>query len=198
MEPTPFQILGGVGGFILLVAWFIYIATTFYREGREHGFDRGVVLGEQRQRKKRKQDLEKRKQDLDAMWKRWEQREQDWTKLIAKLYLGWQETSTSTKLLVHVDTMLDQIMQRPALWGALGSVELQVLRLLEVRLIATCGASPGDTRVMDRYHAFLQREFPDNPGRGLSACVDNDLDAFTIKLRDFCYSTCAEQDVARS
>jgi len=93
-----------------------------------------------------------------------------------------------TQLIVaYLDSTLDTMVERPALWGALPCVELQVLRLLEVRLIAVRRGSMEETNEVAReWRAFLSKMFSNWSGGGLLTCVEGDEAAFASKLSEFC------------
>lgn len=102
---------------------------------------------------------------------------------------------SNTKLVEYLDSVLDSMSKIPSCWGALDSVELQVLRILEVRLLVTKGGSFEDTNnVTTMYLKFLKDEFPKTRGRGLSVCVDDDVEVFADALKKFCGIVRAEQD----
>ncbi len=102
---------------------------------------------------------------------------------------------SNAKLVEYLDSVLDSMLKIPSCWGALGCVENQVLRILEVRLLVTQGGTFEDTNnVMTTYLKFLKEEFPKTRGRGLSVCVDDDVAEFADALKKFCGIVRAEQD----
>ncbi len=102
---------------------------------------------------------------------------------------------SNAKLVEYLDSVLDSMLEIPSCWGALGCVELQVMRILEVRLLVTQGRSFENTNtVMSMYREFLKDEFPKIQGRGLSVCVDDDVVEFAYVLKKFCDHVREEQD----
>ncbi|TMQ14590.1 MAG: hypothetical protein E6J90_01830 [Deltaproteobacteria bacterium] len=74
-------------------------------------------------------------------------------------------------LLRFVDERLDHMLEAPQLWGADESVELQILQLLEIRLlIAAQRQGPEDWRqVQLDYERFLAEQLPGSPPITLTA-----------------------------
>ena len=77
----------------------------------------------------------------------------------------------ATTLLRFVDERLDQMLEAPQLWGADESVELQILQLLEIRLLVTAPPrGPEDWRqVQLDYERFLADHLPGSPPTTLTA-----------------------------
>lgn len=61
--------------------------------------------------------------------------------------------------MTYIDVTMQSIACRPALWGPLGSLELQVIRLLEVRAVLR-GRSGTANAVSRAYGAFVARKYP--------------------------------------
>ena len=98
-------------------------------------------------------------------------------------------TNDEVGLLKFLDSTIDGILERPALWGPLPSVELQLLRLLEVRavLLADERHAAAD-EVAPQYRKYLSSLFPENP-LSLRSCIEmsgGSEDDFKQKLREFC------------
>lgn len=64
-------------------------------------------------------------------------------------------------VLGFIDSTLDQILQRPGFWGSLRSVDLQVVRLLEVRFVLAGGDTHEAGLVMRSYVDYVDENFPD-------------------------------------
>jgi hypothetical protein len=79
--------------------------------------------------------------------------------------------SVRTDFVDVLDERLDAMLARPGMWGGAEAVELQVLLLLELRIVAMRPAFRN--RAMEllkgQYSSFLQRRFPDAGPRMLSA-----------------------------
>lgn len=73
------------------------------------------------------------------------------------------------------DSCLCDILAAPRMWGSLEAVEMQVLRLLEVRALALRPdlelATP--RRVFDTYLAFLRKNYPKQPSRPLFELIES-------------------------
>jgi len=72
------------------------------------------------------------------------------------------------RTLAWITARLDALLSAPRMWGSREAVELQVLTLIEVRLVV-CGENPlnldGEgTRLLDVYQRFLYRRFPNRTG----------------------------------
>ncbi len=82
-------------------------------------------------------------------------------------------TPTERRVLAFIDTRLESMLRAPAVWGSDESVELQVLQLLELRLVvmAPLPALKQDRRVQDAYEAYLLRIFPGAPPETLTSLL---------------------------
>ena len=100
------------------------------------------------------------------------------------------------EIVEFIDETLRDMTARPSFWGPLPSVELQVLRLLEVRLLlASADASIDDVAdVASEYWKALDVDFPELGGRSLRARVDGDVARFSAWLSDFCARLQRAQD----
>lgn len=74
-------------------------------------------------------------------------------------------------LLRFVDERLDHMLEAPEMWGADESVELQILQLLEIRLliVAPPRSHDGWRHVQLDYERFLDERFPGSPPTTLTA-----------------------------
>lgn len=97
-----------------------------------------------------------------------------------------------------IDETLRDMTTRPAFWGPLPSVELQVLRLLEIRLLLVAPDAGADDvpDVAGAYWQALDDEFPGGNG-SLRARVDGDLERFSGWLSAFCARQRHAQDERR-
>jgi hypothetical protein len=62
------QVLWIVLGALAGLGWMLWTWLSFYRQGHEHGFERGVYRGQL-------EALRKHRRDLDAMLERWKEAE---------------------------------------------------------------------------------------------------------------------------
>jgi len=78
------------------------------------------------------------------------------------------------RLLGFIDRRLKSMLRAPAVWGSDEGVELQVLQLLELRLVALAPLpdSIRDSRVQDEYVRYLATEFPGSPPETLDALLE--------------------------
>jgi hypothetical protein len=101
----------------------------------------------------------------------------------------------TSKVIEFIDETLTDMTTRPAFWGPLPAVELQVLRLLEVRLLLV--DSHADSRdaadVARAYWDSLARDFPGEEV-SLRTRVKGDTDAFARWLAGFCTEQQRSQD----
>lgn len=74
-------------------------------------------------------------------------------------------------LLRFVDDRLDHMLEAPEMWGADESVELQILQLLEIRLLIVAPSrNQDDWRQVQRdYERFLDERFPGSSPTTLTA-----------------------------
>jgi hypothetical protein len=74
-------------------------------------------------------------------------------------------------LLRFVDDRLDHMLEAPETWGADESVELQILQLLEIRLLVAAPPRTQDDwrQVQLDYERFLDERFPGSPPTTLTA-----------------------------
>ena len=74
-------------------------------------------------------------------------------------------------LLRFIDDRLDHMLEAPEMWGADESVELQLLQLLEIRLLiaAPPRSQDGWRQVQADYERFLDEHFPGSPPTTLTA-----------------------------
>jgi hypothetical protein len=74
-------------------------------------------------------------------------------------------------LLRFIDDRLDHMLEAPEMWGADESVELQILQLLEIRLLimAPPRSQDGWRQVQHDYERFLDEHFPGSPPTTLTA-----------------------------
>jgi hypothetical protein len=95
-----------------------------------------------------------------------------------------------------IDQTLADMTTRPAFWGPLPGVELQVLRLLEIRLLLVeSRANAGNaTEVARSYWDALARDFPGSEAVSLRTRVNDDVDAFSRWLTKFCAEQQRAQD----
>lgn len=71
-------------------------------------------------------------------------------------------TPASSTTLGFIDSTLDQILERPGLWGSLYSVELQLIRLLEIRWVLVGGDTHEVGLVTRSYVDFIAGHFEGN------------------------------------
>lgn len=97
-----------------------------------------------------------------------------------------------------IDETLRDMTTRPSFWGPLPSVELQVLRLLEIRLLLVAPHAAADDvpDVACTYWQDLDADFPGGNG-SLRVRVDGDLDRFSSWLAGFCARQQRAQDEQR-
>ena len=97
-----------------------------------------------------------------------------------------------------IDATLRDMTTRPSFWGPLPSVELQVLRLLEIRLLLVVSHADADDApdVACAYWQALDADFPGGSG-SLRARVDGDLERFASWLAAFCDRQQRAQDERR-
>lgn len=96
------------------------------------------------------------------------------------------ETGSFTELL---DTRLDEMLGFPGkdcgldhgLWGSCESYELQVILLLELRFFPY----DRERRLMDAYHSFFSRRFPEKGCRYLSGMRTLPVSELSRQLGDF-------------
>jgi hypothetical protein len=91
--------------------------------------------------------------------------------------------------LAWITNRLDQLLMTPRMWGSREAVEMQVLTLIEVRLVI-CGKNPLDldgkgTRLLDVYQRFLYRRFPNRTGALYQILEDAAESYFVEVLQDF-------------
>lgn len=82
-------------------------------------------------------------------------------------------TSLGSRLLCFIDERLQHMLDAPEMWGSNESVELQILQLLEIRLLAVGAPTrPLHGReVQLDYERFLAERFPGAPPITLSALL---------------------------
>jgi hypothetical protein len=91
-----------------------------------------------------------------------------------------------SRLLEFVDERLDHMLEAPDMWGTGESVELQILQLLEVRVLLLEPAQADDWRsVQSDYEHFLAMQFPGAPPTTLSALLGDRQDELTARLGQF-------------
>ena len=97
-------------------------------------------------------------------------------------------TSLRSRLLCFIDERLQHMLDAPEMWGSNESVELQILQLLEVRLLVV-GASTRPLHGRDvqlDYERFLAERFPGAPPITLSALLGSQRQGdFTTLLAEF-------------
>jgi hypothetical protein len=77
-------------------------------------------------------------------------------------------TLETASVVGFVDKRLEAMLRSPEMWGEQESVELQVLQLLEVRLVAL-GAGPQELNgIKRRYVTFVREQLGDVPAELLS------------------------------
>lgn len=93
----------------------------------------------------------------------------------------------------HIDQTLDALIARPGFFGYLAAVELQMLRLLEVRAVAT-GATSRVDLVNESWQLYLASEFPGSAPVSLHMRIhgsaadmkEHDVKViFSAKMREF-------------
>lgn len=99
-----------------------------------------------------------------------------------------------------IDRTLADMTTRPAFWGPLPGVEMQVLRLLEIRLLLTDphADSSAASEVARAYWQSLARDFPGSDAVSLRTRVGDDMAAFSRWLAAFCAQQQREQDARTS
>lgn len=95
-----------------------------------------------------------------------------------------------------IDETVGAMLENPGFWGGLSSVELQVVRLLEVRALARDKDTSYEAAasVHDRYVRYLGERFSDQPSCLLSDLVKGNLEAFKSTLAAFRDEVVEEQD----
>lgn len=83
-------------------------------------------------------------------------------------------TPLERRVLRFIDTRLESMVRVPGSWGSEESVELQVLQLLELRLVvlAPLPEPSRDRRVQDDYIRYLSRLFPGAPPETLTSLLN--------------------------
>lgn len=74
-------------------------------------------------------------------------------------------TTSEQRLVRFIEKRLKQFLATPEMWGSDESVELQVIQLLEIRLLLLTGSTnfAQADQIMQQYLRFLARQFPNNP-----------------------------------
>jgi hypothetical protein len=97
-------------------------------------------------------------------------------------------SSFVSKLLDFIDERLSHMLDAPEMWGSGESVELQILQLLELRvLVLEPTGKPSQWRLVQAdYERFLATKFPSSPPTTLSALLgDGREDELPVLLRQF-------------
>src|SRR5690606_15983070 len=104
--------------------------------------------------------------------------------------------SETSDVVKFIDRTLGDMTTRPGFWGPLPGVELQVLRLLEIRLLLVVPHTNSDdtSEVARAYWESLARDFPGSDAVSLRTRVNDDVDAFSNWLSEFCAEQRREQD----
>lgn len=108
-----------------------------------------------------------------------------------------RRTVSPDDIVAKIDAMLDSMTSRPGLWGPLPCVEMQALRLLEVRALVA-GSDERDSEIVGAYRSFLATAFPGSDPVSLRTRVASsggDEGDFCRWLRDF---VAAERDRQRT
>ena len=91
-----------------------------------------------------------------------------------------------------IDQTLALMLEYPHVWGNFGEVELQVIRLLEIRCLAGDTKSHYDDAVIragsihEEFIYYLNEAFPDNNSACLlSTLVKDDVSLFKLHLKKF-------------
>lgn len=81
--------------------------------------------------------------------------------------------TVEARVLGFIESRLESMLRAPGLWGSDESVELQVLQLLELRLVVLAPLpEPGrDRRVQDDYERYVAGLFPGDPPETLSSLL---------------------------
>lgn len=105
-------------------------------------------------------------------------------------------TTTESRLLCFVDERLDHMLDAPQMWGASESVELQILQLLEMRVVIVEPSTdpPPWQSVQIDYERFITEHLPNARPATLSALLGNREGDLISLLRQFV----AEQRVAHA
>lgn len=92
------------------------------------------------------------------------------------------------RIVSFVDQTIQAMLERPRMWGSPRCVEGQLMRLLEVRIVALQPEAPleiaGD--VQRAYLAFMEAEIPGSPPTSLFTRVGEDEHRHGMLLRKFC------------
>ncbi|HSK03375.1 MAG TPA: hypothetical protein VK932_19120 [Kofleriaceae bacterium] len=98
-------------------------------------------------------------------------------------------------MLDFVDDRLDHMLEAPDMWGSGESVELQILQLLEMRvLLLEPDQEEGWRSVQTDYEHFLAKQFPGAPPTILSVLLEDRSGELTTLLGQF---VAAQRDVHR-
>ncbi len=104
-------------------------------------------------------------------------------------------TDLASRLLEFVDDRLDHMLEAPAMWGSGESVELQILQLLEMRVVLLePEQAEGWRSVQSDYEHFLAKQFPGAPPMTLSALLEERPGELTTLLGQF---VAAQRDAHR-
>ncbi len=104
-------------------------------------------------------------------------------------------TDLASRLLEFVDDRLDHMLEAPDMWGSGESVELQILQLLEMRvLLLEPEQAEGWRSVQSDYEHFRTKQFPGAPPTTLSVLLEERPGELTTLLGQF---VAAQRDVHR-
>jgi hypothetical protein len=94
-------------------------------------------------------------------------------------------TSRESRLLKFIEERLAHMLEAPQMWGASESVELQILQLLEIRMMILGPATEGSWRcVQADYERFIATQLPGAPPTTLSSLFgQREDDVFPLLAR---------------
>jgi hypothetical protein len=96
-------------------------------------------------------------------------------------------TPASSTTLGFIDSTLDHILERPGLWGSLHSVELQVIRLLEVRFVLAGGDTHESGLITRSFLDYLNENFPDASPRSMWGRIEETNPSMNEEQREYVF-----------
>lgn len=107
---------------------------------------------------------------------------------LQKIIEAQKKVKPSTRLLClrWVDTSLDRMLKRPAMYGDCSSVAIQACLLLQFReMLLSKGEEDHGRKILDTMHRFLQKRWPEMGCLWVPSDVDLNTE-FAPALKEFC------------